>query len=219
MSKYGEYNSVMNLSLMLDDRRKIKDLFNMHCMRIIDFSNKNKGKYLPFVYNEKHGVFSFSFDFFVETMSKMYDEGNEEVENTICKDLKLSSSEGGRNKAELAHLHKNRTFIMLSILQDYYGIIYPNNKKINVTKLKGYLNLTSTYFVPIVYEDKAGEPIQYDTIPSKIENLLSLNVDEDLIEAMKIESKKRGLVDVAFNTSNCKKYWENQPLKTVLKFE
>ena len=132
--------------------------------------------------------------------------------------LRLDSFAAMSQKERL-NAHRDRIFVFISLFQEYFSIIYPNNKRIPSTRYKSSFIPKVTYFIPIVYEDKKGNPIQYEIVPSKVERLLEIGVPGELIRLMVELSNSKGLKEVAFNAKNCQDYWKNSNYSTILKFE
>lgn len=218
MSKSKNYENIFSLVAMFSNEDKVRDFFTFFCENSIRQCNKIKNdeklKFYPIVYSKEHETLSISFNFFIDCIAKFFDPGNSQAEEMICADLKI-----GQNSNEQLKLHNNRTFIIINILQDYYAMIYPNNRRINATKLKGFVNVKDSYFVPVVYETKDKEPIQYETIPMKVERLLKLNIDKDLVEKVVELGYEHGLKNVAFNLREVNNYWDNSNYATKKKYE
>lgn len=215
-----EYKNIFSLISMFDEVEKVRDFFNFFCLNVKRESKRirqNKElKYYPVIYSDKHDTLSVSFNFFIDCIAKFYDAGNEETEKCIAKDLKISLE---KDRDISYKLHKNRTLIIINILQDYYSIVHPNNRIINTTYLKGNVSVKDSYFIPIVYEDKDKKPIQYEVIPMKISKLIDLGIDENLIINIKEIGRENSLNDVAFNQRAVTKYWENSNYTKRMKYE
>lgn len=207
------YNSALDIAQMFNTEEKTIEFFEFYFQSVIRFKKKNSDKYLPLVFNEKREIFSMSFDFFVSCIAKFFDPGNKDTEEKILDDLQLISSIGVRKKEKLERLHKNRTFVIVSLLQDYLKLVYPNNSRLNTTKLRGFINIDRNYFVPIVYENRNEEAIGYSTIPTRKDRLIEFGIDKNLLDEVAELSIKDGLKDVAFNQREVNNYWENTKQK------
>lgn len=213
-----EYNSIFSLANMFDSEYKLKEFLIFYVESLIRYCKKNKDNYYPFHYDSERQIFSFSYNFFVSCIAKAYDVGNKQTEEKINSSLKLMSLEI-KNRADEVKKHKERSFVIISILQNYYGIIFPNNRVINTTFLKGNFTPQDSYYIPVIYEDKEKKPIQYETLPSKKNNLIRLGVPEELLVILIDYSQKKGLKNVAFNAKQCQKYWQESSYTKVLRFE
>jgi hypothetical protein len=201
------------------DIDEVSKFLSIHCQRLIRYAKKDNPKFLPFVYKEDNEIFSFSFDFFIQSIAKFYDAGNEKVEEEINDMLKLSSSRGITDVKELLQFNKDRSLIIIGLFQEYFNVIFPNNRKINATRLKGIITTKDSYFIPIVYENSKKEPIQYEMLPAKKNRLLELGVSLELIEELINLNRKYGLKDVAFNAANVNNYWNGTSHEKVIRFE
>lgn len=219
MANSKEYKNIFSLVDMFSSEEKVSDFFTFFCENTIRqcniIKNDEKLKFYPVIYSKEHETLSISFNFFIDCIAKYFDPGNTQAEEMICADLKI----GQKNKAEYNQLHNNRSLIIISILQDYYGILHPNNRRINTTYLKGYVSFKDSYFVPIVYENMNKEPMQYDTIPMKIDKLYKLNINKFLVEDVMELAYEHKLIDVAYNQREVNKYWENSSYATRRKYE
>lgn len=213
------YNSVVDIVTVFNTREKLEDFFTYYLQSVKRFAKNNKDKHLPLVYSESKEIFSLSYDYFVSCIAKFYDPGNEYAEEKIKDDLQLKSSLGVTDSNYLSKLHKNREFVIVALFQDYFGVLFPNNPKINVSKLRGIITASRNYFIPIVYEDKKKKPIEYAMIPVKRSKLLELNIDENLLLEVIELSDKKGLKDVAFNARQVNSYWSESEYQTVIKYE
>ena len=213
-----EFISILDIASKFNTEEVLKEFLIFFCEYNIRFCKKNVGTYYPYIYNEKRETFLFSFNFFVSAIAKFYDVGNKQTEEKINSLLRLDSY-SKMNKKEQNHAHRDRIFIFVSLLQEYYSVIFPNNKKIPSTRYKSSFNPTTSYYIPMVFEDKHGKPIQYEIVPSKLENLLAFGIPEDLINLMIELSMKNKLKDVAFNAKNCQEYWANSIHSKILRFE
>lgn len=219
MSLDKEYENIFSLIDMFSTKEKVCNFFTFFCENTIKECNRIKKSdteiYYPIIYSKEHETLSISFNFFIRCIAKFYDAGNKQTEELICNDLKI----GQGNESDYLQLHNNRTLILVNILQDYYSIIHPNNRRINATKLKGFISVKDSYFIPIVYENEKKEPIQYETIPLKMEKLLKLGVSENLIDSIKDLGCEHKLKDVAFNQREVNNYWENSRFSTRKRYE
>ena len=213
-----EFISVLDIARKFNREEVLKEFLIFFCEYNIRFCKKNVDTYYPYIYNEKKETFLFSFNFFVSAIAKFYDPGNKQVEDKINTLLRLDSYTN-LQKREQNNAHRDRIFIFVSLLQEYYSVIFPNNKRIPSTRYKSSFNPTTSYYIPIVFEDKKGTPIQYEVVPSKVVNLLNLGIPNDLINSMIEWSMKKNLKDVAFNAKNCQEYWANTNYTKILKFE
>jgi hypothetical protein len=75
-NKNVEKLNVIDVASRFRTMHEVKELLTTHCERLIRFSRKKDSMYIPFVYNKERGIFSFSFDFFIETIAKFYEPGN-----------------------------------------------------------------------------------------------------------------------------------------------
>lgn len=219
MANSKEYKNIFSLVDMFSSEEKVSEFFTFFCENTIRqcniIKNDEKLKFYPVIYSKEHETLSISFNFFIDCIAKYFDPGNTQAEEMICADLKI-----GQKKSKESHqLHINRTLIIINILQDYYGVIHPNNRKINATNLKGYVTVKDSYFVPIVYETENKKPIQYETIPMKIEKFSKLNIDKNLVNEVIDLAFEHRLKDVAFNLRAVNNYWENSDYATRKKYE
>lgn len=214
----NEYKSIFSIANMFDSEEKVKEFMIFYIESLVRYCNKNKGDYYPYNYDNERQIFSFSYNFFVGCIAKFYDAGNKQVEEKINASLKLIGV-SIENKADEVKKHKERSFVIISILQNYYGIVFPNNRVINTTFLKGNFTPQDSYYIPVIYEDKEKKPIQYETLPSKKNNLIRLGVPEELLVILIDYSQKKGLKNVAFNAKQCQKYWQESSYTKVLRFE
>lgn len=218
---YKEYKNIFDVVDMFRDETKVKDFFKFVCQAIIKEAKRvdlnDETKYYPVVYSKEHKTLSISFNFFVSCIAKCFDAGNKSTEDAINYDLKIIRSTLEQNEA--LRFHKNRTLIIINILQDFYGILHPNNRKINVTKLTGVISSKDSYFIPIVYEDNYKNAIQYEMIPLKIERLQELYIEHNLLDSIVEIGLKASLNDVAFNQKNVQLYWNKNPNKKVLRYQ
>lgn len=219
MSLDKEYENIFSLVDMFSTKEKVCNFFTYFCENTISECNKIKKSdnviYYPIIYSKEHETLSISFNFFITCIAKFFDAGNKQAEEMICKDLKI----GQGKEADYLQLHNNRTLIIVNILQDYYSIVHPNNRRINATKLKGFISVKDSYYIPIVYENEKKEPIQYETIPLKIEKLSKLGVSQNLLETVMELGYEQKLKDVAFNQREVNNYWENSKFATKKKYE
>lgn len=219
MANSKEYKNIFSLVDMFSSEEKVSEFFTFFCENTIRqcniIKNDEKLKFYPVIYSKEHETLSISFNFFIDCIAKYFDPGNTQAEEMICADLKI----GQKSSEDIHKLHNNRTLILINILQDYYGVIHPNNRKINATKLRGIITVKDSYFVPIVYETKDKEPIQYETIPMKIEKFSKLNIDKDLVEKVIDLAYEHRLKDVAFNLREVNNYWDNSDYATKKRYE
>jgi hypothetical protein len=219
MSLNKNYENIFSLIEMFSTKEKVCEFFTFFSQNTIRECKRIKKSeeqiYYPIIYSKEHETLSISFNFFIECIAKFYDPGNAQAEEMICADLKI----GQGNSSEYLQLHNNRTLILINILQDYYGIVHPNNRRINATKLKGFVSVKDSYYIPIVYENEKKEPIQYETIPLKVEKLIKLGVGQELVENVMELGFENKLKDVAFNQRAVNTYWENSQYATRKRYE
>lgn len=199
--------TVFDIAARFSDMKVVSEFLTIHCERILKYSNEKKREYIPFVYNKKNDIFSFSFDFFIESIAKFYEPGNKKAEQEIMDLLKLRNTIDLKDKEKIKKNHIDKAHILISLFQQYYSVIFPNNRTYNVTHLKGIFTPKDSYYIPIVYENKDGIPIEYNILPAKRERLLAVGVPSELITELIVLNDKYKLKDVAFNSAQVTKYW------------
>jgi hypothetical protein len=127
--------------------------------------------------------------------------------------LKLSSLTGVKDTEILKKGNIDRAYIIISLFQQYYAVIFPNNRTFNVSHLRGIFSPKDSFYIPIVYEDKEGKPIQYEILPAKRDRLIDVGVSNELLAELIDISDKYKLKDVAFNASQVTKYWNESSFK------
>lgn len=219
---YKEYNNIFDVVNMFNDEIKVRDFFTYVCQAVSREAKRvdkdDEVKFYPVVYSEEHKTLSISFNFFVSCIATFYDAGNKSAETKINYELQIMKDNTSDND-ETFRLHKNRTLVIVNILQDYYGILHPNSRRINVTKLTGTLSVKDSYFIPIIYEDSNKKAIQYEMIPFKLDRLFELDIEPYYVNALKEIGSKFNLKDVAFNQRNVLMYWQNNKNKRVLRYQ
>lgn len=218
---YKEYRNIFDVVDMFRDEEKVREVFLFMCQAVIKEAKRvdsdDETKYYPVVYSNEHKTLSISFNFFISCIAKCFDAGNKSAEESINYDLKIIRT--ANEKSESLKFHKNRTLVIINILQDFYGILHPNNRKLNATKLTGVVTFKDSYFIPIVYEDNHKNAIQYEMIPLKLERLEELYIEHNLLNKLKEIGLKANLKDVAFNQKNVQLYWNKNSNKKVLRYQ
>jgi len=215
-----EYENIFSVSKMFETNDDVKQFFEWMCQNIIitckeieKNAEERKTINFPIIYSHTHDVLSISFNFFIDCIAKFFDTGNQDVEQKIKKGLAIVTTKEIEDGEEAKMLTRARTLIIVDILQNFYNTVHPNNSKINMTYLKGFHTLKSSYYIAMVYEDLENNPIQYAMIPLKRKKLHTLGIDEDLIDDAIKYGKKLKMKDVAFNMGKVNSYWENSERK------
>ena len=218
---YKEYNNIFDVVEMFSSREKVRDFFSYMCQAVIREAKRVDSsddlEFYPVIYSKEFDTLSISFNYFVSCIAKFFDAGNKSAEELILKDLRILQT--NINEDLDYTLHKNRSLIIINILQDFYGILHANNKRMNVTKLSGYITPKDSYFIPMVYENPDKKAIQYEVIPMKLSKLFDLGIEPRMVEQMKEIGLKANLKDVAYNQRNVSFYWSAQKSKTVLRYQ
>jgi hypothetical protein len=212
------FQEPVDIAQMFRDEGDLRDFFNYLLSNCVQYAKDNPKSYYPFTYDNERGNFNVSYDFFIKCVAKAFEPDDKETTEKIFSIFSLKATRNIDDYKEKAKLNRAKAFLILGLLQDYFQIVYPNNKKIS-SGFKGKIQQKDTYYLVNVYEDKNGNAIEYEGIPFKKENLRNINVDEDLINLTIDYANKKGLKQVAFNPANAKKYWEQNRDKQRLLFE
>lgn len=218
MDNQIEYNKPLDIVKMFDEKEKVRDFFEFLLQNCERFYKNNDSDFLPFIYDNERESFSFSYDFFIRSMARFYDAGNKDIEEKIFEDFSISGTIEEHNKEILRQKNKQKAFLIVGLLQDYYGIIYPDNKKIS-SSYRGKVQYKTSYFLVNVYENKEGKAMEYNTVPSKKKNIIELGINQKLVGRLIDISNEKSIKQVAFNPVKAKIYWNENTNKSKVKFE
>ena len=148
----------------------------------------------PIVYNAQGRVFNIEYNFIIKCLAKFLED------DAILGDFSLveNASGGAITKAAL--------FLIVGILEDYYGLVRVNNNKVNVGKYgsKGTIEMTRRFYNVLVM--KRGEEVRRFSATPFSELVIKGMLTAERLAVLESIAKSENLEQIAFGNGKYKEY-------------
>lgn len=188
------YNTPVNIANAFETRNDVADFIEFISAKLQEHEtlNSGDGEYIPpIIYNVPGKVFNIDYNFMISVLAVWV--GKYALEG----DFKLDDS-------QTEYGMRAGIFLVVGLLESFYGVVRLNTKKVDTTKYRGQIELKDRFYNMIIM--KNGKKIcRFSAVPfsaSIVRNMIS----QEAFERLYMISCNNAIEQVAFGTAKCQGY-------------